>query len=81
MLWGWLVSAAEVMPVPPGLKGTWSQATTALSLQIIPRFTPSLGGSNVSHHSPLFPGWRQGQQPKVQSSSTVMSLMTVPMKG
>ena len=79
MLWGSLVSAAEMMPVPPGLGGT--QATTALSLQIIPRFTRSLGGSNVSHHSPLFPGWRHGQQPKVQSSSTVMSLITAPMKG
>lgn len=77
-----LVSATEIMPVSPGLRGTWSQATTSLPLQIIPRFTLSLGGSNVSHHSSLFPGWRQGQQPKVHSSSTtVISLITAPMKG
>lgn len=80
MLWGSLVSAAEVTPVPPGLRGTGSLATTALSLQITPRCTLSLGDTQVvGHHGPLFPGWTQGQQPKVQSSSTVMSLTTAPM--
>lgn len=58
---------------PTRAQGHPEPRNTALSLQIIPRFTLSLGKSNVSHHSPLFPGWRQGQQPKGQSSSTVMS--------
>lgn len=71
MLWGSVASTAGVMPVPPGLRGTQRQAATALALQIVPRIPLGLGGSDVS--------WRQGQQPKVQSSSTVTALTTAPM--
>lgn len=56
---------------PTWAQGTQRQAATALALQIVPRIPLGLGGSDVS--------WRQGQQPKVQSSSTVTALMTAPM--
>lgn len=68
------------MPLPPGLMGTLSQATTVCYLQLITRF-PSVLREVMQDTMPTFPGWKQDQQPKEQSSSSVPSIITGPVMG